>query len=635
MAEHTLNKVLRHIRMLAAVQAYRDFADRELLDRFVKEKDESAFTVLIERYGPMVLAACHRLLGNLHDAEDVCQATFLVLARKAASIRQNTALPGWLHGVACRVAGRFKRDRARQQSRERQTPRASARDTASEVSWREIQALLDEELERLPKRYRAPLILCYLDGKTRDEAARHLGLSTGALHGRLGRGRELLRQRLTRRGLTLSSALLPTVLGDGAARAGLVPTLTLATSRAALAIITNQPIVKGVVSATVLTLTREALTSMLVAKLKLGTIAVLACLVALVTCSALTPIGVAQDLSPPQAAVPPKAPLQKDETDREFIRRISLELRGVEPNPTEVHFFVTSKEARKREKLIELMIEERGTKKGAERDSQARTPEVFPLKQEKDAKKPADKEPGLRDIDGTHVRLTLTEPQIEEAWLRDLLIPKREVRIGARAGIDTFQLWDQDTSQVVARAKVLRVDHRDVYFQVQQDVYCIHIGETIARAMRRPLSQAELDALKIRPHRVLDKKSEQREKPQNTPAKGALERFGKLLQGLPKWFNDLDTNRDGQVSLSEWHKAGRNIDEFREWDRDDDGLIIPHEVIFNQRLEGIERALKDLRGTRRASNINLATLNEIRKALDEIQTLDEIQAGFDPRRRQK
>src|SRR5207244_9423767 len=133
------------------------------------------------------------------DAEDGCQATFLVLARKAASICKSTSLASWLHGVACRVAAGIKRAEARRQRRARaaELPAPRGTDTAGEVSWREMQAILDQQLEQLPQRYRTPLILCYLDGKTRDQAAHELGVSLGSLHGRLERGRNLLRDRLT------------------------------------------------------------------------------------------------------------------------------------------------------------------------------------------------------------------------------------------------------------------------------------------------------------------------------------------------------------------------------------------------------------------------------------------------------
>src|SRR5712671_6777919 len=119
MARQSLNGVLQHLRKMAAVETNRGLSDRHLLERFVGARDEAAFTVLIERHGPIVLGVCRRALPNFHDAEDACQATFLVLARKAGSIRKKTSLSSWLHGVACRVAVKLKRDHARRTSRER------------------------------------------------------------------------------------------------------------------------------------------------------------------------------------------------------------------------------------------------------------------------------------------------------------------------------------------------------------------------------------------------------------------------------------------------------------------------------------------------------------------------------------
>jgi RNA polymerase sigma factor (sigma-70 family) len=366
MAESSLVKVLDHLRKVAAMHAYRDLADGELLERFVKAHDDAAFSVLIERHGAMVQGLCRRMLGNLHDAEDVCQATFLVLARRASAIRKSTVLSSWLHGVACRMAAHLKRDRARRRCRERRSQRSITANPANEVSWREAQTILDEELDRLPHRYRAPLILCYLEGKTRDEATRRLRLSPGTLHARLQRGRDLLRDRLTRRGLTFSRALFVAVLSDSAARAAIAPTLVIATAKAALAVAVNQPLAQGVISTSVLALTREALKTMFMAKLKLGTVVAFASLAVAMTCVSWTSRGDAQELALTNQAAPKPAgepSASQAEGDEAFIRRVSRELRGTEPTPTEVHFFLATKDAGKRQKLIDLMIQERQAKK--------------------------------------------------------------------------------------------------------------------------------------------------------------------------------------------------------------------------------------------------------------------------------
>jgi RNA polymerase sigma factor (sigma-70 family) len=253
MPKQPLNGVLQHIRKVAAVHSDRGLSDHDLLERFVGVRDEAAFTALIERHGPMVLGVCRRALSNSHDAEDACQATFLVLARKAASVRKRTSLSSWVHGVACRVAASLKRDHARRRARERGVELLVPEDPAAEVTWREVQSILDEELERLPERYRGQLILCYLECMTRDEAAQQLGLSPGRLHGRLERARELLRKCLTKRGLTLSAVMTAAALGESATQAALAPTFVVISTRAALLLATGQPLVKSVVATNVLT----------------------------------------------------------------------------------------------------------------------------------------------------------------------------------------------------------------------------------------------------------------------------------------------------------------------------------------------------------------------------------------------
>jgi RNA polymerase sigma factor (sigma-70 family) len=368
MTSQSLNGVLQHLRTVAAVQTYRELSDHELLERFVGAREEAAFTVLIERHGPMVLGVCRRALPHDHDAEDACQAAFLVLARKAASIRKKTALGSWLHGVACRVVVKLKRDHARRSSRERGVAAPAEKDPAAEVSWREVQTILDEELEHLPERYRVPLILCYLECRTRDQAAQQLGLSPGSLHGRLERARGLLRQRLTNRGLTLAAVLSAAALGESVAQAALPPTFVVSSTRAALQLAAGQPLTSSVVTTQVLALTQEVLKAMFATKLKLGTAAVLcAGLFAALIGGSLTSLGIAQDakpLGPTALAVDPGFPVGKAESDADFIRRISKDLRGTEPTPAEVHFFVANKEPGRRQKLIDLFIQERQAKKG-------------------------------------------------------------------------------------------------------------------------------------------------------------------------------------------------------------------------------------------------------------------------------
>jgi RNA polymerase sigma factor (sigma-70 family) len=184
--------------------------DPALLSRFVATRDPAAFEALVARHGPMVLRVCRRLLGDAHDAEDAFQATFLVLARRAGSVRPAGGLAAWLHGVACRVA-LGARAAARRRHREGPAPDLDPPDPhpdpLSELTAREALRVLDEEVRRLPEAYRLPVVLCCLEGLSQEEAARQLGWSPGSVKGRLERGRQRLHQRLARRGLSLAAAL--------------------------------------------------------------------------------------------------------------------------------------------------------------------------------------------------------------------------------------------------------------------------------------------------------------------------------------------------------------------------------------------------------------------------------------------
>jgi RNA polymerase sigma factor (sigma-70 family) len=213
--------ILRHIRTAVAAPATRTLSDWELLHRFAAQADEEAFATLVRRHGPLVLAACRRVLGNWHDAEDAFQATFLVLARKAGRRAWQESVGNWLYQVAYRLALNAKEDAARRACRERRVAERPAVDSLAEVTGRELGAVLDEELNRLPERYRVAVVLCCLEGSARDEAARQLGWSLGTLKRRLERARVLLRQRLERRGFTFPAASTPLPVAGEAARAGL------------------------------------------------------------------------------------------------------------------------------------------------------------------------------------------------------------------------------------------------------------------------------------------------------------------------------------------------------------------------------------------------------------------------------
>jgi RNA polymerase sigma factor (sigma-70 family) len=269
MADRHLSFVLDHVRKLAAVQAPDPPAERDLLNRFVTRGDEAAFAALVERHAAMVFGICRRVLGHAHDAEDAFQAVFLVLARRAGSVRKIDSLGSWLHGVAYHVATNLRRDRGRRCAREASAAGRARPAGAEDAARREAGDVLDEELVRLPERFRAPLVLCYLEGKSREEAARELGWSPGTLRGRLGRGRELLRARLGRRGLALAAPVFGVALSEGGAPAGVPSGLTVSavpvSGRAAAA-------------------ATEALRAMSIAKLKAGALVLVACV--LTACTA-------------------------------------------------------------------------------------------------------------------------------------------------------------------------------------------------------------------------------------------------------------------------------------------------------------------------------------------------------------
>jgi RNA polymerase sigma factor (sigma-70 family) len=211
---------------LAAAHTHGDLSDHDLLDRFAAARDETAFAALVERHGSLVLDAARAILRHDQDAEDVFQAAFLVLARKAASIRGRGSLACWLHGVARRVALRALRARTRRTRHETAArPEPAAGD---ELTWGEVRALVHDELARLPESLRAPVLLCHLEGLTLDEAAARLGLPRGTLRGRLDRGRDLLRRRLARRGLAAGALVFPPAVSRA-----VPPLVVLGTARSA------------------------------------------------------------------------------------------------------------------------------------------------------------------------------------------------------------------------------------------------------------------------------------------------------------------------------------------------------------------------------------------------------------------
>ncbi|HEV3256723.1 MAG TPA: sigma-70 family RNA polymerase sigma factor, partial [Gemmataceae bacterium] len=185
MADRKLSVFLSRVRGMAARGDGGGVTDAELLGRFVSGRDEAAFELLVRRHEGMVFSVCRRVLQDVHDAEDAFQATFLALARKGGRIARRQAVAGWLYRVACRMALTVRADRTRRTTREQ--PIQATRDVAAPLradlapEWGELRGILDEELNRLPERFRTPTVLCYLEGKSVGEAARQLGCPRGTV----------------------------------------------------------------------------------------------------------------------------------------------------------------------------------------------------------------------------------------------------------------------------------------------------------------------------------------------------------------------------------------------------------------------------------------------------------------------
>jgi RNA polymerase sigma factor (sigma-70 family) len=258
--------VLQHLRRVAGTRRAAEPPDRQLLERFAARRDGAAFAALVRRHGPMVLNVCRGVLRHEQDAEDAFQATFLVLARRAASIRRPEAVAGWLYEVAHHAAARARADAARRRAREREAPPMAPADPTLDMTLRDLRAVLHEELRRLPDKYRVPLVLCYLEGRSQDEAAGLLGWSKGTFRGRLDRGRERLRRRLTARGVGLSALLCAAAVAPRAAAEALVDSAVRAAA----------PSAAGAVSVKVTALADGVTKAMGTGKLKVATALLLA-----------------------------------------------------------------------------------------------------------------------------------------------------------------------------------------------------------------------------------------------------------------------------------------------------------------------------------------------------------------------
>jgi RNA polymerase sigma factor (sigma-70 family) len=311
MPDRPLQSVMHHLRRVVSREGAGDLSDAQLVDDFVRRRDEAAFELLVWRHAGLVLGVCQRLLHDRHEAEDAFQATFLVLVRKAASLSKRESVGAWLHKVACRIARRARTRAAKRPCGALPGDDMPARKPTDEVLWRDLRPVLDEEVNRLPEKYRRPFVLCYLEGNTNEQAARQLGCPKGTVLSRLARGRERLRARLARRGLALPAGLLAALLIDRVAEAAVPAALVSVIVKAATPFAAGGA-AAGLVSARAAAWTEGVLRAMFLTKLKLVTAAALVVALAATGAGLLTQPSRA-DSRPAQAEKNRRPEAAKDE----------------------------------------------------------------------------------------------------------------------------------------------------------------------------------------------------------------------------------------------------------------------------------------------------------------------------------
>ena len=271
-----MNVASRDLQTLFSVGTLGGLPDGRLLEQFASHREEAAFAALVRRHGPMVWGVCRRVLRDHHDAEDAFQATFLVMARKGHSIAHRELVANWLHGVAYQTAMKARATRAKRRMREVRTTDLPEPEAASHDLRDDRTEWLDRELSRLSDKYRIPIVLCELEGKTHREAAVQLGWPIGTVSGRLSRAKAMLARRLSRQGVSLSAGSLAVLTARDAASASVPTPLIDSTVQAASLLAAGQAVTAGAVSAAVSALMQGVLKAMLLGKVKRITLVLLA-----------------------------------------------------------------------------------------------------------------------------------------------------------------------------------------------------------------------------------------------------------------------------------------------------------------------------------------------------------------------
>jgi RNA polymerase sigma factor (sigma-70 family) len=303
---HSLHRLLDHVRNLVRYPFQVDQPDDYLLERFRTTRDEAAFADLLERHAALVHGVCRRVLGNSSEADDAFQVTFLTLAVKAGTMRRGQALAAWLYRVAYLVSVRALQRAVRRRSQEAHAMPAPCPDPEAALAWRELGPVLDRELNCLPEKYRAPLVLCGIQGKTSEQAARELRWPIGSMSRRLARGRELLRQRLVRLGFPVP-AVLPALLWSEEAAAARPPLAEVTVQQAAL-LAGGRTVPSAVLGMDVAALLEDTLRATSMSKLRIAAM----CAIVLATVGTALGIGLARRAEP-AAGPPPIAALRADQ----------------------------------------------------------------------------------------------------------------------------------------------------------------------------------------------------------------------------------------------------------------------------------------------------------------------------------
>jgi RNA polymerase sigma factor (sigma-70 family) len=281
-ATSQISKVIDYLRGTVLAGGEADLTDGQLLECFVRHRDEAAAAALVRRHGPMVWGVCRRVLHSHQDAEDAFQATFLVLLRKAASITSRELVANWLYGVAHQTALKARATTAKRMGREKQVIEMPEPEARTEPDlWPDLQPLLDQELSRLPDKYRLAIVLCDLECKTRKEAAQKLKIPEGTLSSRLTTARTMLAKRLARHGLAVSGVSVAAVLAQNLASASVPTSVLSSTIKAVTLVATGNTAATGLITAKVAALTEGVVKTMLLTKLK--TVTMLKLVLSLVT----------------------------------------------------------------------------------------------------------------------------------------------------------------------------------------------------------------------------------------------------------------------------------------------------------------------------------------------------------------